>query len=141
MGVRTKKFYRPISNAEKLIWDIDMAKGQEGRDYEGIVDGDMQIEEDFTLVTMTYKESGPKTFLLSMSIRFLDCSKAWMSACSAGMKYSYFTREYFKRSYTLGEPKSNIALKYSLTYWDHISQALVSMLYQDILRIKKANRS
>ena len=64
----------------------------------------------------------PNAFILLMSIRFIDCAKVWMAACSTGMQNSHFSREYF--SSPINTDLKSYKMKYSLTHWDHMNTIL-----------------
>ncbi len=70
-----------------------------------------------------------------MSLKFNACLKAWLLACSNGMRMSCFVREYFTKNiqatYSAGlnsqntnDRNRNGILRYSLTHWDHLNKAI-----------------
>lgn len=56
-------------------------------------------------------------------MRYNDCLKLWLLACSEGMRSSCFVREYFNKSIINVDIKGS-TLKYSLTHWDHFNKAI-----------------
>lgn len=77
----------------------------------------------------------PSVFIFGMSLRFNDCLKLWLLACSTGMRRSCFVREYFSKLITTDLKGGN--LKYSLTHWDHLNKAIVEIIQSIINRIKE----
>lgn len=81
-----------------------------------------RVDEEITSQLIDFASLRPSVFILGMSLRFNECLKLWLLACSTGMRCSCFVREYFSKPITTDYKGST--LKYSLTHWDHHNKAI-----------------
>lgn len=113
MGTQLRKRYTPCSDNEKIMWS-------------------MHCKEPLTIAEQAYNEDeglysqSPSIFMLTMSLKFQACLKAWALACSCGMRKSCFAREYFSKPITYDA--NGLALKYSLTHWEHLNRAICELM-------------
>lgn len=109
-----------------------MSPNRLGSHFHDELESERIIEEVSQFSDSTF--SKPNVFILAMSIRYNECLKLWLLACSNGMRNSCFVKEYFNKPISM-DAKSG-TLKYSLTHWDHLNKAIIEIINALINRIK-----